>query len=134
MNIVVFSLCDAATVDVAGKLNVLGAFDTIWTGKLPMVYPQCALALRIRFESIEKGEHRVAVNFVDLDGKPVIPAAQGSINIQFPDEQRSGSANLVLNLQMLKLESHGEYSIDLAMDGRKEASLPLFVRERKQEV
>ena len=134
MNIEVFSLCDAATVDVAGKLNVLGAFDTIWTGKLPMVYPQCALALRIRFESIEKGEHRVAVNFVDLDGKPVIPAAQGSINIQFPDEQRSGSANLVLNLQMLKLESHGEYSIDLAMDGRKEASLPLFVRERKQEV
>ena len=131
MNIEVFSLCDAATVDIAGKLNVLGAFDTIWTAKLPIVYPQCALALRIRFDSIEKGEHRVTVSFVDLDGKPVIPAANGSINIQFPEEQRSGSANLVLNLQMLKLENHGEYSIDLAVDGRKEASLPLFVREKQ---
>ena len=42
MNIEVFSLCDAATVDVAGKLNVLGAFDTIGTGSMPTVYPQCA--------------------------------------------------------------------------------------------
>ena len=132
MNIEVFSLCDAATVDVAGKLNVLGAFDTIWTGQIPVMYPQCAIALRARFENIERGEHRVSVNFVDLDGKHIIPGAKGTVNINFPDEQRSGSANLVFNLQMLKLESHGEYSIDLAVDGRKEASLPLFVRETEK--
>ena len=131
MNIEVFSLCDAATVDAAGKLNVLGAFDTIWSGNMPAVYPQCAIALRIRFKNIEKGEHRVSVSFVNLDGKHIVPAAHGTINIGFPDEQRSGSANLVLNLQMLKLENHGEYSIDLAVDGRNEASLPLFVREKK---
>ena len=131
MNIEVFSLCDAATVDVAGKLNVLGAFDTIWAGNMPAVYPQCTIALRIRFNSIERGEHRVTVNFVDMDGKHIIPAANGTININFPDEQRSGSANVVFNLQMLKLENHGEHSIDLAIDGRKEASLPLFIRERR---
>ena len=131
MQVEVFSLCDAATVDAVGKLNVLGAFDTIWSGKMPVVYPQLALALRIRFENIEKGEHRVSVNFVDLDGKHIIPAANGVININFPDEQRSGSANLVFNIQMLKLERQGEYAIDLAVDGKKEASLPLFVRERK---
>jgi hypothetical protein len=130
MNIEVFSLCDAATVDAVGKLNVLGAFDTIWTAKMPVVYPQCAIAFRIRFESIERGEHRVTVNFVDLDGKHIIPGANGTININFSDEQRSGSANLVFNLQMLKLENFGEYSIDLAVDGRKEASLPLFIREK----
>jgi hypothetical protein len=131
MNIEVFSLCDAATVDAAGKLNVLGAFDTIWTAPMPAVYPQCTIALRIRFENIERGEHRVTVNFVNLDGKHIIPSANGTININFSDEQRSGSANLVFNLQMLKLESYGEYSIDLAIDGKKEASLPLFVRDRK---
>jgi hypothetical protein len=130
MNIEVFSLCDAATVDTAGKLNVLGAFDTIWSGNMPAVYPQCAIALRIRFEGIERGEHRVTVNFVDEDGKHIIPSAKGAVNINFPDEQRSGSANLVLNLQMLKLEKYGEYSIDLTVDGRSEGSLPLFVREK----
>ena len=131
MNIEVFSLCDAATIDAAGKLNVLGAFDTIWSNKMPAVYPQCAIALRIRFQSLERGEHRVAVNFVNVDGKHIVPSANGTVNINFPDEQRSGSANLVLNLQMLKLENYGEYSIDLAVDGRNESSLPLFVREKR---
>ena len=131
MHIEIFSLSDAATADVAGKLNVLGAFDTIWSGKMPVMYPQCAIALRIRFENIERGEHRVAVNFVNADGKHIVPGANGTININFPDEQRSGSANLVLNLQMLKLENYGEYSIDLAVDGKSEASLPLFVREKR---
>jgi hypothetical protein len=131
MNIEVFSLCDAATIDASGKLNVLGAFDTIWSAKMPAVYPHCAIALRIRFANVERGEHTVAVNFVNLDGKHLIPSANGTITINFPDEQRSGSANLVLNLQMLKLENYGEYAIDLAVDGRNEASLPLFLREKR---
>jgi hypothetical protein len=131
MNIEMFSLCDAATIDAAGKLNVLGAFDTIWTANMPIVYPQCAIALRIRFEKIEKGEHRITVNFVDLDGKHIIPPAIGVININFPDDQRSGSANLVFNIQMLKIEKFGECSIDLAVDGRREASLPLFIKIRQ---
>ena len=130
MNIEVYSLCDAATND-AGKLNMLGAFDTIWATQLPVIHPQCAIALRIRFESIERGEHRVAVTFVDLDGKNIIPPANGAINVNFPDGQRSGSANLILNIQRLKLEKYGEYSIDLAIDGRSEGSLPLFVIQPK---
>ena len=130
MDIEVFSLCDAATVDIAGKLNVLGAFDTIWAGNLPVLHPQCSLALRVRFQQIEKGEHKVLVSFIDLDGKHIVPSANGIINVSFPDEQRSSSANLILNLQMLKLESIGEYSIDLTIDDTPMASLPLFVRQR----
>lgn len=85
MRIEVFSLCDAATVE-AGKLNILGAFDSIWVSAFPAVHPQCAIALRIRFDAIEKGEHKIVVNFVDADGKNVIPSAQGVITLTFPDE------------------------------------------------
>jgi len=98
MRIEVFSLCDAATAD-AGKLNMLGAFDTIWAAGLPVIHPQCTIALRVRFERIERGEHKVAVQFSDMDGKHVIPPAQGIININFSDDQGSGSANLILNIQ-----------------------------------
>lgn len=130
MNIEVYSLCDAATND-KGKLNILGAFDTIWTRNIPAIHPQCAVALRMRFDSIERGEHKIAVNFVDLDGKNILPPMNGAINVNFPDEQRSGPANLVLNIQGLKLEKYGEYSIDLAIDGRREGSLPLFVVQQR---
>ncbi len=131
MQIEIFALCDAATADF-GKLNMLGAFDTIWITKIPAVHPQCTIALRMRFERIERGEHKVAVNFVDIDGRNVIPPAQGAITINFPEEQSSGSANLILNIQGLKLERIGRYSIDLAIDGQQKASLSLFVNERKQ--
>jgi len=130
MYIELFSLCEAATAG-GGKLNMLGAFDTIWAKKMPVIYPQCAVALRIRFEGIERGEHKVALNFVDADGKHFIAPLKAGINISFPEGQRSGSKNLILNIQRLKLEKYGEYSIDLAIDGRQEASLPLYVKERK---
>ncbi len=130
MRIEIFALCDAATGDL-GKLSILGAFDAIWTAKTPAVHPQCTIALRARFERIEREEHKVVVHFVDSDGKNVIPPAQGVITINFADEQTSGAANLILNIQGLKLERFGEYSIDLAIDGQQKASLPLFVKERK---
>lgn len=130
MQIEIFALCDAATAD-AGKLSMLGVFDTIWVTRAPAVHPQCTIVLRVRFNRIERGEHKVVVNFVDIDGKNVIPPAQGAIQISFPEEQSSGSANLIFNIQGLKLEKPGEYSIDLAVDGQQKASLPLFVKERK---
>lgn len=128
MRVEVFSLCDAATAD-GGKLSILGAFDTIRVSRVPAVHPQCAIALRIRFEKIESGEHKVTVNFADADGKNIIPPAQGTVSVGFSEEQSSASANLILNLHGLKIDKLGEYSIDLAIDGRHDASLPLFVRE-----
>lgn len=130
MQIEVFSLCDAATVQ-GGKLNMLGAFDTIMVTKTPSVHPQCTIALRLRFNSLEGEEHNVLVKFVDADGNHVIPPTKGMIKLKFTKEQRSSSANLVLNLQGLKLAKYGEYSIDLAVDGKNNASLPVFIRQRK---
>ena len=129
MHIEVFSLCDAATAN-QGKLNMLGVFDVIWSSKIPVIHPQCSIALRIRFDSIERGDHKISVNFVDIDGKHILPPANGTIKVNFPDEQSSGASNLIFNLQGLKLERYGEYSLDLAIDGRSEASLPLIVKKR----
>src|SRR6266576_4905432 len=64
MNIQVAVLCDAATDD-NGKLNLLGAFDTIKTPQLPAVHPQCSIALRVTFFSGDEGKHELQLNFVD---------------------------------------------------------------------
>jgi hypothetical protein len=130
MQVEVFSLCDAATTG-DGKLNLLGAFDTIWAKKMPAVHPQCALALRLRFNALEGEAHNVSVKLVDEDGRPLIPAMNGDIKVRFSSEQRTSSANFILNIQGLRVERYGEYSIDLAVDGKAKVSLPLFVRERK---
>ena len=128
MQIEIFSLCDAATNN-SGKISILGAFDTIFAKKTPTTHPQCAVALRIRFEVNEGNDHEVTVSFVNEDGKHVFPPAKGKIKMNFPDNQRSSSTNLVLNFHRLKLEKFGEYAIDLTVDKRNVASLPLYVKQ-----
>lgn len=131
MNVEVFALCDAAT-DSGGKLNILGVFDHIWTNETPATHPLCAIAVRIRFARIEEGNHRLNVTFADTDGKLVLPGLEASLGIRFGPEDPTASANVVLCIQKLKLETFGEYTIDLAIDGRHEGSIPLYVTQRPQ--
>ena len=131
MLIEMFSLCDAATIE-SGKLNILGAFDVITAPKLPAIHPQCAVALRFRFNAIDGTSHKISVKFVDADGQYLISPTEGMVKINFQEGQRTSSANLVLNIQGLKFEQFGEYAIDLGVDGKNQASIPLFVKERPE--
>src|ERR1043165_3517022 len=101
MNVQVAVLCDAATDD-NGKLNLLGAFDTIYTQQLPAVHPQCSIALRVTFFSGDEGKHTLRLHF--------------------------GTRNFIVNMQQLKFENPGLYSIDVSLDGHPQASVPLLVK------
>ncbi len=50
MKVEIFTLCDAATIDAAGKLNVLGSFDRLNSPAEPITHMHCALAIKLRFE------------------------------------------------------------------------------------
>ena len=127
MDVEAFLLCDAAT-EQHGKLNVLGAFDTVFAKQVPAVHPACAVAARIRFSKVEQGEHAVRICVIDQDGKEVVPKLDGKVSVRVGEDAGSTAVNLVLNFQRLKLPDYGEYSIDLAIDGQQKASLPFFVR------
>lgn len=129
MKIEIFALCDAA-VDYGGKLSLLGAFDGIFTRETPAVHPQCAIALRLRVSRLEEGQHQIVLNFIDADGRLVMPAVTGNFEVRVPPERESVAVNLVLNIHQLKFPSFGDYAVDLMIDGRPEASLPLAVVPR----
>lgn len=121
-------VCDAAT-DYAGKLNILGTFDTIFAQKLPAMHPQCSVALRIVFERIEEGPHKLRMNFVDEDGKSIMPNVDVPVEVGVPPDAHFVSRNFILNIQQLKFDKYGLYAIDIAIDGRQEISIPLSVKE-----
>ncbi|MBI5384143.1 MAG: hypothetical protein HZA90_05595 [Verrucomicrobia bacterium] len=131
MDIQVAALCDAAT-DSAGKLNILGTFDTINAVQMPAVHPQCSIALRIIFEKIEEGAHKLKLNFVDEDGKLVMPSIDIPVQIAVPDDTTFVSRNFIVNIQQLKFANPGLYSIGIAIDGRHEGSVPLLVKLLQQ--
>ena len=130
MKIEVFALCDAA-VDYSGKLSLLGAFDGIFAVESPVVHPQCAIALRLRVSRPEEGKHQLVLNFIDADGRPVMPSVNANFEVRVPQERESIAVNLVLNIHQLKFENFGEHAVDLSIDDQQAASLPLLV-VRKQ--
>ena len=126
MEIQVATLCDSAA-DYGGKLCVLGSFDSIMAHQLPAIHPQCSVALRIVFRREDEGHHDMRVNIVDEDGKLIVPSIETKIDVVLPDELLFLSRNLVLNLQQLKFDRRGLYSVDITIDGEQEASIPLQV-------
>jgi hypothetical protein len=112
-----------------GKLNILGAFDGIFAAQMPCKHPACTIAVRVRFERIEDGDHKIRVQIIDRDGKPLGPKLDGNISVRFRDDSDSSVVNLVLNIQGLEFKAFGRYRIDLAIDGQMRGSLPFDVRE-----
>ena len=128
MKVEIFTLCDAATADAGGKLNILGSFDRINAAQVPVTHALCALAIKLRFERLEEGQKRIRISFMDSDGTAVMPTLDATTQVNFPPGEHTVTACLVLQIQQMKLPNYGEYSIDLGVDGRHEASIPLFVR------
>jgi len=129
MNVQVAILCDAATQEAGSeKLNLLGAFDTIYAPQLPAIHPQCAVALRITFATGDEGQHKLALNFINADGRPVMPAMEIPVIVALPEDVHFVTRNFVVNIQQLKFAEVGLYSVDILMDGRSLASIPLQVK------
>jgi len=128
MKVEMFVLCDAATEHM-GKMNILGTFDSIHARQVPATHPLCAVAIRLRFERHERGDHRLRVNLIDADGQLVVPSLDAGLQVKFADDVSSYAINLILNLQGIRFTRFGEYSADLILDGQPVASLPLFIRQ-----
>jgi len=85
--------------------------------------------IRLRFSRIEAGDHKIILQFVDEDGKELLPSLQGNLQVKIDQEAGFAGANLILNIQGLQLPKIGEYSFDLAVDSIEVASLPLMVKQ-----
>ena len=127
MNIQVAVLCDAATED-NGKLNLLGAFDTIFAPQLPAVHPQCAVALRVTFMSGDEGEHKLKLNFVNADGKSIMPPIEIPVAVALPDDVHFVTRNFIVNIQGLKFPEAGFYSVDVRLDDKSQMGIPLQIK------
>lgn len=126
MELLVATLCDSAT-DYNGKLCLLGTFDTICATRLPVIHPQCSLALRICFRPEDEGSHSFRVAFIDDDGKPVMRPFEPKITIKFPNDSYFLTRNIVINIQRLKFEGEGQFSIDVQANDEMLTRIPLRV-------
>lgn len=128
MQIHVATLCDSAT-DYGGRLCILGAFDTLFARKFPVVHPHCALALRLCFFAEDEGEMKFVIRMMNADGQPVTPPIEPNVKVSLGSEASFMTRNLVLNLQGLRFPEAGEYALQVVCDSRSLIELPLRLVE-----
>ncbi len=128
MKVELFVACDYAA-DYAGKLTVVGIFDSLGAPKVPVLHPQLCVAAKLRFDDTEAGPKKVRFTLTDIDGRDVLPPIEMAIAAPSSSADAATSVvNLVLNIGGVKFEHLGEHSLDLTIDGVSVASTPLFIR------
>ena len=130
MQLEILTFCDAAA-EYGGRLNLIGATDTIWVNTLPAKYPRCAVVLRFRISRIEEGQHDVRLIIVDADGRTAL-SVDGRVDVRL-GQSMTGAVNMIVNINTLELKEPGEYAVDVAVNGMQLGSSPLFVKVRSQE-
>lgn len=127
MEVQVAVLCDSAS-NYHGKLCVLGTFDTLYTTALPAVHPHCSIALRLVFRDEDVGDSRLRLRLIDEDGINKLPDDIGAdVHVQLPPDMYFFSKNLVFNLQQMTFDKTGQYSIDILLNDKIIARIPLQV-------
>ena len=122
MNLEIFTLCDAATVH-AGKMNVLGSFDTISAEAFPTNHPQCVVACKVRTGSEDEGPQEIRIHIIDPDGRDVIPPVQSRM------EGGERLHHHLWHLHGFPLPKQGTYFVDFIANGELLGRNPLFVRQ-----
>jgi hypothetical protein len=119
MDIQIATLCDFAA-DYNGKLVISGTFDTLAARAVPVVHPSCALAMRFCFTPEDAGRHKLSINIINEDGESLDPnnmPIEPEFDVQLPKNVPFLTRNIIMNLQGLRFEEAGIYSIDVGCDG-----------------
>ncbi len=123
-------LCDAATIDASGKLNILGIFDRIGVRSFPARHGRLSLVLRFSGGIDETGSHDLEIALRDPDGGEVV-RADGQMRLGArPGSVRSGlKVPQVLNFDGIVFQSPGDYVFDVTVDGDHQVMVPLQVMQ-----
>ena len=121
----VFVICDGAN-DSHGKLNILGAFDTIVASEFPFIHPHCTIAIRLRFDSAHAQDHKIKLD-LQSSADDLLMASIDAVVKSNASPNATATANLIININALRFEKPGAYSFMLKIDGMPTAVAPLYI-------
>ena len=121
MEVVNAFFCDAAIIDGAGKVSVLGIFTNISTGEFPTTHAQMTLVAIIEGQPKDVGQHNLIIDFVDKDGEQFLPKLEGIFELTSSKINHS----LILNLQGVLFPHPGIYYANISVDDRCLRSMSL---------
>lgn len=126
LRIELFVMCETAQ-EFGGRLNILGTFESVKAPEFPVIIPLLTVAIRLRFWSEEGGPHRCTLRLMDADGQTAFDDLDTDFVVACADRNPSRITNIITRLQNIPFERAGDYGLDLYLDGKLEASLPVSI-------
>lgn len=117
-------LCDAATVDVAGKLNMLGIFDRIHAYEFPAQHGRITLVLRLEARAPDAGHHEVLIRLRTPDGSELL-RLDGNLEVGPAPGDEITRIPHVLNLDGVVFPMAGAYAFEIIVNDQILAEVPL---------
>jgi hypothetical protein len=121
MRLEFLQVCDYAVIDKAGKLSVIGLFDTIGlvgTGEGPRRATRLFAVARLAADLSDGAEHHVRVAVVDEDGNPIVPPMEEKLTFVTQGRGRPLRGQVVLQADNLMFPRPGDFRIDIFVDGQ----------------
>ena len=128
MTLELFCLCDYAAADSAGRLSIIGMFDSLRFERLPATHNLCAIAAKVRFDNSEAGRKQIKIVFLDPSRNNIIAPMEAALDVIPGQDEPTASAQLAVLISQLKLTSYGQYSLSLEIENKLLASIPLYVK------
>lgn len=128
-------LCDAASIDILGKINILGIFTKIFLPKVPSKLLKFTVVGNVMFQKLSKSKHKIEVKILDLNKKEIEIKPPIVMEFTIPEtaKENKGDINIILDLGNLEFTTFGEHKVVVYADGIKIGDKTLFVEERKEE-
>jgi len=121
-------LADAATLDAAGKLNMLGVFDRIQVASFPARHDRIAMVLRFQGALAEAGQHELQIRLLTPDQEEML-SISGELTFAPGPAEYGGGIRVphLINLNGIVFPGSGRYMFDVSLDGEHARSIPLAV-------
>ena len=127
MKVLLALAADAANLSTTGKLNVLGAFNTVGGPEFPLRLPSMQIVLRFECMSGEFGEpKKVQVKLLAEDGQEL-----GNLEAELLLGKDLGVPRLIfdhiLPIKNIDFPEPGSYAVAIVINGLEQARIELTV-------
>ncbi|MFN8629049.1 MAG: hypothetical protein U0838_01630 [Chloroflexota bacterium] len=121
-------LADAANLSKEGKLNVLGAFESIGAPSFPVTHPVMTVVTRLRAMPTERGRKmQIGIDLLDADGGS-LASVEAETQVPHDPAVLRPTMTLMLAVANLVIPAPGEYSFRVSVNGEERGSRPFTAR------
>jgi len=108
-------ICDYASFDQMGKLNILGLFETINSIQFPYQHPQFFVVANLSISNSR--EYECVIRIIDLDKIEINKFVLPKVKINLNKNQSNTNLGIVGQFNGVKFEKPGKYTIEVMVDG-----------------